>query len=483
MSTGGSRVKKKRVPVPRREPAERIRDFNEVVLGYTLEQAMEEASRCLQCPLNFAPCVKGCPVHVNIPGFLRKLREGDVKGALEIIMETNPLPGITGRVCPQEEQCERNCIMGRIGDRINIGKLERFVADYARKHGIRPEVKIPPSTGKKIAIVGSGPAGLTAAAELRKMGHEVRVFEALHEPGGVLVYGIPEFRLPKEIVRYELEYLSKIGVEILTDVVVGKTLSLRDLLTEYDAVFLGTGAGTPNFLNIPGVNCLNIYSANEFLTRVNLMKAYLFPEYDTPIKKPNRVAVIGGGNTAMDAARSALRLGSREVYVLYRRTKELMTARQEEVENAEEEGVKFMFLVSPVEFVCDDKGRVKAVRLIKMRLGEPGRDGRPRPIPIPGSEFELEVDAVIIAIGQTPNRILFKDIPELKLTEKGTIVVDEKYRTTVKGVFAGGDAIRGESTVVKAMGDGWKAARSIDEYLKTGEWPPEIKPHDFEAEN
>lgn len=308
------------------------------------------------------------------------------------------------------------------------------------------------------------------------------MFEALHEPGGVLVYGIPEFRLPKEIVRYELEYLGKIGVKIHVDTVIGRTISLRELIESFDAVFLGTGAGTPNFLNIPGVNCLNIYSANEFLTRINLMKAYLFPEYDTPIKKGKRLAVIGGGNTAMDAARSALRLGYSEVYVLYRRTRDLMTARIEEIENAEEEGVKFLFLVSPVEFKCDEKGFVRAVRLVRMELGEPDKDGRPKPIPIPGSEFELEVDAVVIAIGQRPNRILFRDVPELRISEKGTIIVDEKYRTSIKGVFAGGDAIRGEATVVKAMGDGWKAARFIDEYLRTGEWPQEIKPHDFERE-
>ncbi|MEM2542638.1 MAG: NADPH-dependent glutamate synthase [Candidatus Korarchaeum sp.] len=469
-------VKKVRVPVPEQDPHVRIRNFNEVALGYSLEQAIEEASRCIQCHVKVAPCIRDCPVLVNVPGFIRKMLEGDMKGALEVIMETNSLPGITGRVCPQEEQCEMNCMMGKLGDKINIGKLERFVADYAREHGIRPEVKMSPPTGKRVAVVGSGPAGLTVAADLRKMGHEVVIFEALHEPGGVLVYGIPEFRLPKEIVRYEVEFLKSMGVRIYTDVVIGKTLSLYDLLEEFDAVFLGTGAGTPNFLNVPGVNCLGIYSANEFLTRINLMKAYLFPEYDTPVKRGRRLAVIGGGNTAMDAARSGLRIGYEEVYILYRRTKEFMTARIEEVAHAEEEGVRFMFLVNPVAFKCDENGWVKAVTLIRNELGEPDETGRMRPVPIPGSEFDLEVDAVVIAIGQRPNRILYQEVPELEVTRQGTIVVDERYRTTLKGVFAGGDAIRGEATVVLAMGDGKKAALSIDEYLRTGEWPERITP-------
>jgi len=472
-------IKRKRIAVPEQDPQVRIHNFNEVALGYTFELAKEEASRCIQCPPNFAPCVKGCPVNVNIPGFIKKILEDDIKGALDIIHQTNSLPGITGRVCPQEEQCEMNCVMGKLGDKINIGKLERFVADYAREHGIMPETEMAPKNGKRIAIVGSGPAGLTAAADLIKMGYDVTVFEALHEPGGVLIYGIPEFRLPKEIVKYEVKYLKMLGAKIETNVVIGKTKSLYDLSKEYDAVFLGTGAGTPKFLNLPGVNCKGIYSANEFLTRINLMKAYKFPEYDTPIRVGKRLAVIGAGNVAMDAARSALRIGFEEVYILYRRTREYMTAREEEIAHAEEEGVKFMFLVSPVAFIGDEDCNVKVVKLIMNRLGEPDSSGRRRPEPIPGTEFGLEVDAVVFAIGQKPNKILYQEVPELEVTRWGTLVVDNNYRTTMPGVFAGGDAIRGESTVVLAMGDGKRAAKAIDEYIKTGEWPKEIKPVEF----
>ncbi len=472
-------IKKKRIQVPEQDPKARIHNFNEVALGYTFELAKEEASRCLQCPYNFAPCIKGCPVNVNIPGFIKKILENDMKGALEVIHETNALPGITGRVCPQEEQCEMNCVMGKLGDKINIGKLERFVADYAREHGIMPDTKIAPKNGKKVAIVGCGPSGLTAASDLIKMGYDVTVYEALHEPGGVLIYGIPEFRLPKDIVKYEVKYLKMLGAKIETNVVIGKTLSLYDLTKEYDAVFLGTGAGTPKFLNLPGVNCKGIYSANEFLTRINLMKAYKFPEYDTPIKVGKRLAVIGAGNVAMDAARSALRIGFEEVYILYRRTREYMTAREEEIHHAEEEGVKFMFLVSPVEFIGDENCNVRVVKLIMNRLGEPDSSGRRRPEPIPGTEFALEVDAVVFAIGQKPNKILYQEVPELKTTKWGTLVVDDNYRTTMKGVFAGGDAVRGEATVVLAMGDGKRAAKAIDEYIKTGEWPEEIQQKNF----
>ncbi|EDY35308.1 glutamate synthase (NADPH), homotetrameric [Aciduliprofundum boonei T469] len=472
-------IKKKRIAVPEQDPQARIHNFNEVALGYTFELAKEEASRCIQCPYNFAPCIKGCPVNVNIPGFIKKILENDMKGALEVIHETNSLPGITGRVCPQEEQCEMNCVMGKLGDKIYIGKLERFVADYAREHGIMPETKIAPKNGKKVAIVGSGPSGLTAASDLIKMGYDVTLYEALHEPGGVLIYGIPEFRLPKDIVKYEVKYLKMLGAKIETNVVIGKTLSLYDLAKEYDAVFLGTGAGTPKFLNLPGVNCKGIYSANEFLTRINLMKAYKFPDYDTPIKVGKRLAVIGAGNVAMDAARSALRVGFEEVYILYRRTREYMTAREEEIQHAEEEGVKFMFLVSPVEFIGDDNCNVKVVKLIMNKLGEPDSSGRRRPEPIPGTEFALEVDAVVFAIGQKPNKILYQEVPELKTTKWGTLIVDEKYRTTMRGVFAGGDAVRGEATVVLAMGDGKRAAKAIDEYIRTGEWPEEINQKTF----
>ncbi len=473
------KIKKERIKVPEQDPRARIHNFNEVALGYTWDLALEEASRCLQCPYSYAPCIKGCPVNVNIPGFIKKILERDIKGALEVIHATNALPGITGRVCPQEEQCEMNCVMGKLGDKINIGKLERFVADEARRQGIYPDIPQVEKKGKKVAVVGSGPAGLTAAADLAKMGYDVTMYEALHEPGGVLVYGIPEFRLPKEIVRYEVKFLKMLGVKVITNVVVGKTFTLYELLDEYDAVFLGTGAGTPKFLNLPGVNLNGIYSANEFLTRINLMKAYKFPEYDTPITRGKRLAVIGAGNVAMDAARSALRVGYEEVYILYRRTREYMTAREEEIQHAEEEGVKFMYLVSPVEFIGDENGNVRVVKLIMNRLGEPDSSGRRRPVPIPGTEFGLEVDAVVFAIGQKPNKILYQEVPELKTTKWGTLVVDEKYRTTMKGVFAGGDAVRGEATVVLAMGDGKKAAKAIDEYLNGEPWPEEIKPASF----
>jgi len=473
------KIKKERIKVPEQDPRARIHNFNAVALGYTWELAMEEASRCLQCPYP-SPCMKGCPVDVNIPGFIRKILEKDIKGALEIIHATNSLPGITGRVCPQERQCEMNCVMGKVGDKINIGKLERFVADEARRQGIYPSTPSVEKKGKKVAIVGSGPAGLTAAADLVKMGYDVTMYEALHEPGGVLIYGIPEFRLPKDIVRYEVKFLKMLGVKVITNVVIGKTFSLYELLNKYDAVFLGTGAGTPKLLNLPGVNLNGIYSANEFLTRINLMKAYKFPEYDTPIRKGKKLAVIGGGNVAIDAARCALRIGYEEVYIIYRRTREYMTAREEEIIHAEEEGVKFMFLVSPVEFLGDENGNVKVIRLIMNELGEPDSSGRRRPIPIPGTEFGLEVDAVVFAIGQKPNKVLYQEVPELKTTEQGTIVVDEKYRTTLKGVFAGGDAVRGEATVVLAMGDGKKAAKAIDEYLSNGyPWPDKIEPAKF----
>jgi len=343
------KIKKERIKVPEQDPRARIHNFNEVALGYTWELAMEEASRCLQCPYP-SPCMKGCPVDVNIPEFIKKIKEEDIKGALETIHATNSLPGITGRVCPQEQQCEMNCVMGKIGDKINIGKLERFVADEARRHGIHPSIPSVEKSDKKVAIVGSGPAGLTAAADLAKRGYDVTMYEALHEPGGVLIYGIPEFRLPKDIVRYEVKFLKMLGVKVITDVVIGKTFSLYELLNEYDAVFLGTGAGTPRFLNLPGVNLNGIYSANEFLTRINLMKAYKFPEYDTPIRRGKKLAVIGGGNVAMDSARCALRIGYEEVYIIYRRTREYMTAREEEIIHAEESGSPSSFIINRMTF-------------------------------------------------------------------------------------------------------------------------------------
>ncbi|ASJ00773.1 NADPH-dependent glutamate synthase [Thermococcus gorgonarius] len=464
---------KERVPTPERPPEERIRDFAEVNLGYTFELAVKEAERCLQCPVEYAPCIKGCPVHINIPGFIGKLVEHRddpdraVKEALNVIWTCNSLPATTGRVCPQEDQCEMNCVMGRVGDKINIGKLERFVADYAREHGIDEELlfeMVPKieKKGQKVAIIGAGPAGLTAAGELAKLGYDVTIYEALHEPGGVLMYGIPEFRLPKSIVESEIEKLKKLGVKILTDHVVGKTVTIEELLQEYDAVFIGSGAGTPRLVDAPGVNLNGIYTANEFLTRVNLMKAYLFPEYDTPVKVGKKVIVIGAGNTAMDAARSARRFGA-EVTIAYRRGPEDVSAREEEVEHAKEEGIKFEFFVNPVEFIGDENGNVKAVKFEKMKALEE-RDARgKRKIVGTGEYITLEADTVIIAIGKHPNRLII-NTPGLKV-ERGRIVVDENMMTSIPGVFAGGDAIRGEATVILAMGDGRKAAKAIHEYL------------------
>ncbi|WP_297505941.1 NADPH-dependent glutamate synthase [Thermococcus sp.] len=465
---------KERVPTPERPVEERIKDFGEVNLGYTFELAVKEAERCLQCPPEYAPCIKGCPVHINIPGFIGKLVEyrdnpdKAVKEALRVIWADNTLPAITGRVCPQEDQCEKDCVMGKVGDVIDIGKLERFVADYAREHGIEDELleeMRPPLCGKgKVAVVGAGPAGLTAAGELAKLGYDVTIYEALHKPGGVLAYGIPEFRLPKEILEKELDKLRKLGVRILTDHVVGRTVTIDELLKEYDAVFIGTGAGTPKLLNIPGILLGRIYSANEFLTRVNLMKAYEFPEYDTPIAIGKKVIVIGAGNTAMDAARSALRL-SAEVTIAYRRGREDMSARIEEIKHAEEEGVKFEFFLQPVEFIGDENGRVKAVKFEKMRpLEERDKRGK-RKIAGTGEYVTLPADTVIIAIGLEPNRII-AETPGLKTNPDGTLVVDENLMTSIPGVFAGGDAIRGEATVILAMGDGKKAAKAICDYIE-----------------
>ncbi|NJE85148.1 NADPH-dependent glutamate synthase [Thermococcus sp. CX2] len=463
---------KERVPTPELPVEERINSFKEVNLGYTFELAVKEAERCLQCPYNYAPCIKGCPVHIDIPGFISKLvqyrddPDRAVKEALNVIWACNSLPATTGRVCPQEDQCEMNCVMGKVGDKINIGKLERFVADYAREHGIDEELlfEIAPKIekkGQRVAIIGAGPAGLTAAGELAKLGYDVTIYEALHQAGGVLMYGIPEFRLPKEIVQSEIEKLEKLGVQILTDHVVGKTVTIEELLREYDAVFIGSGAGTPKLVNAPGINLNGIYTANEFLTRVNLMKAYLFPEYDTPVKIGKKVVVIGAGNTAMDAARTARRLGA-EVTIAYRRGPEDVSARIEEVEHAKEEGIEFVYFVNPVEFVGEN-GRVKAVKFEKMQpLSE--RDARGKRKIVPTGEYvTLEADTVIIAIGKHPNRLIV-NTPDLEV-ERGKIVVDENLMTSIPGVFAGGDAIRGEATVILAMGDGRRAAKAIHEYL------------------
>ena len=459
----------KKTPMPEQPPAERIHNFNEVPYGYTPEQAMAEARRCLQC--KNPRCVEGCPVGIDIPGFLQLIAEGDFQGAINLIHRANALPAITGRVCPQETQCEAVCTLCKKYEPVAIGRLERIVADWEAAQGTLPVPPLPPPTGKKVAVVGSGPAGITVAADLAKMGHEVTIFEALHEPGGVLIYGIPEFRLPKEIVRREVDYVRRLGVKIVTDFVVGRTATLEELLQEFDAVFLGTGAGLPWFLNIPGENLNGVYSANEYLTRVNLMKAYLFPEYDTPVARGRRVVTIGGGNVAMDAARTALRMGAEESIIVYRRSREEMPARLEEIHHAEEEGVQFMFLTTPVAFHGDDNGRVKELECLRNELGEPDESGRRRPIPIPNSNFRIPCDLAIIAIGQSPNPLIPTTTPQLKIGKGGVVVVDEKtMKTSVKGVFAGGDVATGGATVILAMGQARIAAKAIDEYLRTGEW-------------
>ena len=460
------KIREKKVPMPEQPPKERIKNFDEVALGYTAEMAMEEAKRCLQCKPKEGQkiCVDGCPVGINIPAFIKRIREGDFEGAIRIIKEKNNLPAICGRVCPYERQCEMYCTLGKKFEPVAIGRLERFAADWELSQGVKVPEKAPPN-GKKVAVIGSGPAGLTAAADLAKLSYEVTVFEALHKPGGVLIYGIPEFRLPKRIVEAEVEYVKKLGVNIVCDVVVGKTVTIEELLKEYDAIFVGTGAGLPNWLRIPGENLNGIYSANEFLTRVNLMKAYLFPEYDTPIRIGKRVATIGGGNVAMDCARTALRLGAEESYIVYRRSEEEMPARIEEIERAKEEGVIFKLLTQPIRFIGDEKGWVKQMECIKMKLSEPDESGRRRPVPISGSEFLMDVDTVIIAIGQSPNPLIPKTTPNLKTGRKGEIIVDEKQRTSIEKIFAGGDITTGDATVIAAMGAGKKAAQAIHEFL------------------
>jgi len=459
----------KKTPMPEQPPAERIKNFDEVPYGYTPEQAMAEAQRCLQCAR--PGCMGGCPVNINIPGFLQRVAEGDFRGAINIIKETNALPAVTGRVCPQEEQCEGVCALAKRFEPVAIGRLERFVADWEAAQGPLPIPELPPPTGKKVAVVGSGPAGITVAADLVKLGHQVTIFEALHEAGGVLVYGIPEFRLPKAIVRREVEYVCRLGVKLVKDFVVGTAATVDELLEEFDAVFLGTGAGLPWFLNIPGENLNGIYSANEYLTRVNLMKAYLFPRYDTPIVRGKRVATIGGGNVAMDAARSALRLGATHSIIVYRRSRDEMPARAEEIHHAEEEGVQFELLTSPVAFHGDGNGWVKEIECLRNELGEPDASGRRRPVPVEGSNFRIPVDVVIIAIGQSPNPLIPNTTPDLQVGKYGVVIVDPKtMKTSKKGVFAGGDVATGGATVILAMGQGKIAARAIDEYLRTGEW-------------
>ena len=459
-----------RIPMPKQDHRARVNNFGEVALGYTREMAQQEALRCLQCKK--APCISGCPVEIDIPAFVRLVQAGDFLGAIRKIKEKNSLPGVCGRVCPQEEQCEIACVLSRKQQPVAIGRLERFVADYELEQGEVRAPAVKEHTGRRVAVVGAGPAGLTVAGELAKMGHDVTVFEALHKPGGVLVYGIPEFRLPKSIVQVECDYVMKLGVDFRTSHVVGQLGTLESLFDEgYEAVFVATGAGLPYFMNIPGENLNGVYSANEFLTRTNLMKAYLFPEYDTPIRVGHRVAVVGGGNVAMDAARCALRLGAEEVSIVYRRSRKEMPARDEEIENAVEEGVILRNLRNPVRLIDDGNGWVKEMELIEMELGEPDASGRRRPVPIEGSEHTIPVDVVVMAIGQGPNPLLTTSTKELELNKWGNIVADEETgKTSMKGVFAGGDIVTGAATVILAMGAGKKAARAIDKYLKTGDW-------------
>lgn len=452
--------------MPAQDPKVRVTNFKEVALGYSEETALAEANRCLNCKK--PKCKEGCPVDVPIPEFISKIKEQDYMGAIQVIKSKNSLPAVCGRVCPQESQCENFCLVGKKGDPVGIGRLERFVADYELAQGSEPGEKMPP-TGKRVAIVGSGPAGLTAAGDLAKLGHEVAVFEALHVAGGVLMYGIPEFRLPKAVVQAEIQKIRELGVDIQTNYVIGKLDSVDELLEQgFDAVFLGTGAGLPYFMNIPGENFNGVYSANEFLTRTNLMKAYQFPDYITPVKVGDRVAVIGAGNVAMDSARTALRLGAKESYIVYRRSEKEMPARHEEIEHAVEEGVKFALLTSPVEFHGDENGNLTGMTCIKFELGEPDASGRRRPVPVEGSEYYMQIDNVVMALGQGPNPLVPRTTPGLELTRKGNIVADEETGATSKtGVFAGGDIVTGAATVIMAMGAGKQAAKAIDEYLKS----------------
>ena len=452
-----------KVPMPEQDPNVRNKNFLEVAMGYTEEMAMEEASRCLNCKNK--PCVSGCPVNVRIPEFVAKVAEGKFEEAYEIITSTNSLPAISGRVCPQENQCEGKCVRGIKGESVSIGRLERFCADYHMKHSDAKAVK-PQSNGKKVAVVGAGPSGLTCAGDLAKKGYEVTVFEAFHTAGGVLVYGIPEFRLPKAIVKKEVENLQDLGVEVKTNMVIGRVLSVDELFEMgYKAIFIGSGAGLPSFMGIEGEDLIGVYSANEYLTRTTLMKAYL-EDYDTPIIKSKSVAVVGGGNVAMDAARCAKRLGAENVYIVYRRGMEEMPARKEEVHHAMEEGIIFKNLNNPVKILGDENGRVRAMECIEMELGEPDASGRRKPIAKEGSNFELPVDTVIMSIGTSPNPLIRSTTPGLDTNKRGCLVVNEDtMQTTREGVYAGGDAVTGAATVILAMGAGKQAAQSIDEYL------------------
>lgn len=456
-------VKKTKHEMPEQPPKERVKNFNEVPYGYDKETAIEEAKRCLQCKNK--PCIEGCPVEIDIPGFIACIAEGDFDKAAEVVKAKNSLPAVSGRVCPYEDQCEGKCTLLKLGEPVGIGRLERFIADYEREKGVKIPKKAK-STGKKVAVVGAGPAGLTCAGDLAKMGHAVTVFEALHAPGGVLMYGIPEFRLPKKIVNAEVDYIKKLGVDINYDIVVGKTITVDELLDEYDAVFIGTGAGLPRWLKIPGENLDGVYSANEFLTRVNMMKAYRFPEYDTPVKIGKIVATFGAGNVAMDCARTSLRLGAEKSYIIYRRSEVEMPARAEEIEHAKEEGVLFKLLTNPTEFIGDENGLLKQVECIKMKLGEPDDSGRRRPIPIPGSEEIIKIDTALVAIGQSPNPLIPKTVKGLVIEKWGNIKTDDNGRTSIPGLFAGGDIATGAATVILAMGAGKRAARAIDVYIR-----------------
>ena len=453
-----------KVPVPEQDPQVRNHNFEEVCLGYTAEQAMEEAGRCLHCKNQ--PCVGGCPVNIHIPEFIAKVAAGDFKAAYEIISDTNALPSVSGRVCPQESQCEARCVRGIKGEPVAIGRLERFVADWYREN-VNEMPRRPESNGVKVAVVGSGPASLTCASDLARAGYQVSIFEAFHTAGGVLVYGIPEFRLPKAIVQNEVDKLTAMGVELETDIVVGKTYTIDEMFADgYQAVFVGSGAGLPMFMGIEGETLAGVYSANEYLTRINLMKAYR-EEYDTPIKKIRRAAIVGGGNVAMDAARCAKRMGAEYVYVVYRRSEEEMPARREEIHHAKEEGIEFLFLNNPVKILGDDQGRVRAMECVRMELGEPDDSGRRRPIEVKGSEFELEVDAVVMSLGTSPNPLIRSTTPGLEANRKGCLVADEeRLATTREGVYAGGDAVTGAATVILAMGAGKKAAAAMDQYLQ-----------------
>ena len=460
--------KKSRVRMPEQEPKVRARNFIEVPTGYTPEMAREEAARCLQC--KNPGCVDGCPVGIDIPGFIKLIKEGDFTQSIRHIWTMNSLPAVCGRVCPQESQCEGKCILAKKGEPVAIGNLERFAADYERAYGTGALPPKAPSTGKRIAVVGAGPAGLTVAGDLIQKGHDVTVYEAFHKPGGVLLYGIPEFRLPKEIVAQEVNFLERLGVKVECNAVVGRTVSLTELFEEgYQAIFLGLGAGLPKFMNLPGENLVGILSANEYLTRANLMKAYLFPKVDTPIPRGKDVVVLGGGNVAMDSARTALRLGADRVRLVYRRSRDEMPARAAEAHHAEEEGIEFFLLTNPTRYIGNEKGRLTGMECIKMELGEPDASGRRRPVPVKGSEFELACDLCIVAVGTGANPLLTSSTPDLKVNKWGYIEADPKTGKTMKiGVWAGGDIVTGSATVILAMGAGRNAANSIHDYLMRG---------------